>query len=1119
MRVGSRILRRVPRLVCLLSLLLSTNVSARPALAQPTEIEAVRPPAGLAQVVISAPPSPDTLERLGLQRPQAGDLTELSLQVAETVVTQVLPAVGASPEATDVGGLPNNLSGRGAQSPAVLTLLNSSGSSNFRDVMLMANASGREDNTADHGRHVADLSLSTLPAGWMLTRAAMSEHTIANGFTESVYYYGDSLGNVYVGVDTTGGGQVITTTVLNLPTLLNAFGSLQSDSQIVITGLAVNPVADLSSFARVNGSFAPFDTLIGEILYVSFWDTGGGTRLTATGQVVQSGVLAFPIADLVSPVAAPPGIQSHQDFPITIGGAFGVAFSVFANVAGVAVDDDGSLYFQQVDLTNFTGANIVKMTSVDSPLTGGWQDRSLATNGFANLTTLDPFGSTYGQVSGPFNQVSRVTNFSGSSTTFGNVVSLAAGPHNTLYAALARSYSISDTVEIQNTAGLFTNPEALGPTPSMIISLADTTGAFDSCTSPLTGEPGSLPVADGVADAALAGLTREAGVNNFRAFVLGTGPDVRGQLAGSTISDTLKIDFQIDGTVFSGLAVDEENKVYVIAGGTPAGLGRNPSPNLSEILVFPDHQTFDRRADFIDLRSHTVPVLPSVNLNVGDGLSTRYDHLYFTAPNDQLTLTPVGVAGLARGFLLYLNRTRNDPARFTDLPNGSPQGDDATHGPLFFEAFDAGHQIAGGDDQNSPFRGDDNDGAGSPTLVGPLNGGFEFVYRSTVTATQALNSEAWNAFYLNSNGSLTFGAGDTSNTPEAHEFLSGLPRLAGLWTNLNPNARSSAENTFPVQALGFANINHFVVRWINVPTFGLEGCNAQNSFSINLFDAGTGLDPNASQPLNPANPIGNNAVPFDLQQGRTDFRFIQDAHNLQPAGYNARPANSGNVCYNYGHMDLLGAAGYDATLVGASPGGQVITTTPGINLSAAALAGETAFPDQLGVAIDPFDPALASPYELFTLGEPASFTVTNDITTTFAAEPVFDLRHAGNDPALSTPINQPDTNRGQVCFYNLAHQSITFDPIDDQLILFTPISVTASASSGLALSLLSLTPSVCQVGSFPTVNLLSSGECILRAGQSGDTFYAPARYVDRSFIVFDVIFFPVVVMEALLSTP
>jgi hypothetical protein len=93
---------------------------------------------------------------------------------------------------------------------------------------------------------------------------------------------------------------------------------------------------------------------------VTFTDTTGGFRSTSSGALIRSGVLAFPVADITSAAAttpASPGIISPSGFPVQMGGAFGVAFSVFSNMTGVAVDDDGSVYFQQADLINLTGAN------------------------------------------------------------------------------------------------------------------------------------------------------------------------------------------------------------------------------------------------------------------------------------------------------------------------------------------------------------------------------------------------------------------------------------------------------------------------------------------------------------------------------------------------------------------------------------------------------------------------------------------------------------------------------------------------------------------------------------------------------------------------------------------
>src|SRR6185503_20382570 len=111
-------------------------------------------------------------------------------------------------------------------------------------------------------------------------------------------------------------------------------------------------------------------------------------------------------------------------------------------------------------------------------------------------------------------------------------------------------------------------------------------------------------------------------------------------------------------------------------------------------------------------------------------------------------------------------------------------GDDATTGPIVFEMLDPGHQVAGGDDQNTPFRGDDDNGLsvpnvpGNPPVVGPLSGGFEFLFGATGSPATTCTNNVWNAFFMNSNGNITFGAGDTSNTPNVPDFRTGLPRIA-----------------------------------------------------------------------------------------------------------------------------------------------------------------------------------------------------------------------------------------------------------------------------------------------------------------------------------------------------
>ncbi|HEX6884160.1 MAG TPA: hypothetical protein VF530_12340 [Planctomycetota bacterium] len=916
-------------------------------------------------------------------------------------------------------GLPNLLDVRGPLSAALLTTVGGR-DTQFSDVSLIGDWDGREDCTADRSTNIHDFSGVEPDVDFTLTRTAISEHTIANGFTENVYYYGDSVGNVYVAADTDGNGLVDDVVTIHLPTVLNAFGTVLSDDQIVITGLGVNPVADLSSFSNVNGAYAGFAGQVGEILYVSYLDTGAGLRLASNNILVRGGLLAFPVADVLSPAAVPPGVVSHLGFPVTVGAAFGVAFTVFSPLGGLAVDDDGSVYFAQADLIQRTGANIVKVASLDTDMN---QDRSLAVSGILTITSLNPAGGQYGSTSGPASQVNRFTNYSGTSSLFGNVVALASGSCNVLYAALARSNTGSGSA----LEGLFPAPAAHGAsgTPAMIISFADCTGAFDACSGvPDIGIAGLLPVGNGIADAAVNGVASVPGVNNFRAYVLGYGPDLRPAAPATSAvwgnsEQTLKLDLLVDFTIHAGLALSEADKLFVISGGTPAGIGLNPSPSLTEVLCFEDSCPADRRADFVDYRGDVPPNPPLSGGNVGDGDSDRFDHIFAQAPVDGVTFTPTGLSGLARGFLLYLNRTRNDAMALllAGIPDGTPQGDDATTGPIAFEAFDASHAVAGGDDQFPPFRGDDSDGGGDPRA-----GGFEFSFGAPGAAVTC----AWNEFHLNSNGNLTFGVGDTDNTPTILELRSGAPRIAPAWSDLNPAARVGGNlNTFPVQALGFADVNAFEVRWINVPEFGKESCGSSNTLSVTLLDDGSGSDENSNQPLNPANPIGNNAVPFDLQEGPTDLVWERDPLTGILIGCTTRREGRGQFRFEYCRMDLLGTTDRPV-LSGYSVGGLAITTPPGlceINLSEAAreadagvfgvIQGMTASVAAclIGEGTEP------TIYEYFNEGSDTTIGVWGEI---FAARPDFDLRAEGNDALACTPVGQLDPNRGHVDFLGTA---------------------------------------------------------------------------------------------------
>jgi len=82
--------------------------------------------------------------------------------------------------------------------------------------------------------------------------------------------------------------------------------------------------------------------------------------------------------------------------------------------------------------------------------------------------------------------------------------------------------------------------------------------------------------------------------------------------------------------------------------------------------------------------------------------------------------------------------------------------------------------------------------------------------------------------YVNSNGNLTFGAGDTSYSPGQGSFLTGAARIAPLWVDLNPGSGGTI-------TAGLQDGATFVVRWDAVPVFGGTGtC----TLSVSLSSSG-----------------------------------------------------------------------------------------------------------------------------------------------------------------------------------------------------------------------------------------------------------------------------------------
>ncbi|NQX58476.1 hypothetical protein [Paenibacillus qinlingensis] len=108
----------------------------------------------------------------------------------------------------------------------------------------------------------------------------------------------------------------------------------------------------------------------------------------------------------------------------------------------------------------------------------------------------------------------------------------------------------------------------------------------------------------------------------------------------------------------------------------------------------------------------------------------------------------------------------------------------------------------------------------------PFGGGFTFTFYGVV----------YTSVFVNSNGNLTFGVGDTSFSESVPAFIGGPPRIAPLWDDLDPDPFPPL-SPFAGGGAVFArqDPDRFVVTWYSVPEFATDNV---NTMQIVLFNTG-----------------------------------------------------------------------------------------------------------------------------------------------------------------------------------------------------------------------------------------------------------------------------------------
>ncbi len=193
---------------------------------------------------------------------------------------------------------------------------------------------------------------------------------------------------------------------------------------------------------------------------------------------------------------------------------------------------------------------------------------------------------------------------------------------------------------------------------------------------------------------------------------------------------------------------------------------------------------------------------PNVGLYTLSGLTPGEDYAVFV---DVVTAAP---GRFSNPILVQLP----GPEEFWN--GGDESSDPSTDDPLDLVLITASAGVdASGTDIifNQPGEGD-------PLPVGD-DGSVSLFLPFTFTICE----QDFDQVFVNANGNLTFGAGDSDFSESASEFLDGPPRIAALWDDLNPAAGGSV----------FFNTtnNTFSVTWENVPEWLATG---SNTFSITL---------------------------------------------------------------------------------------------------------------------------------------------------------------------------------------------------------------------------------------------------------------------------------------------
>ena len=207
------------------------------------------------------------------------------------------------------------------------------------------------------------------------------------------------------------------------------------------------------------------------------------------------------------------------------------------------------------------------------------------------------------------------------------------------------------------------------------------------------------------------------------------------------------------------------------------------------------------------------------------------------------------------------------------------------------------------------------------------------------------------------------------------------------------------------------------------------------------------------------------------------------------------PTSATNLCSAGTPWAVLGSGPWSWYCMGQNSGANALCSASQATLQSQTINFQALAAQTFGAA--PFSLAASAssglPVSFASLTTAVCTVNASTVTLVGAGTCTIQATQTGNSTyAAATPVNQS--------FQVQISQTIAFGPLSDLPLATSPFTVSATASSGLAVNFQSLTTAVCTVAG-STVTLAGSGTCTIQATQPGNTIYTAAAAVNQSFLV------------------